>query len=802
MAEQRRPNCFLAGPVFPCHTANPSLSSSCDGANKIELPILLCFRTQSASSANWAARTRRCRSQLRSGTTATANHASDNAPTHSSASPLSLSPDKTAASDWPQHGRTGIIGSSTSNPFHSSCCTDAATTCRPSINGFLLSTLHVMCRTVASVTIANHVGSAPPLQPPHPRLPTGLLPVPLDEQSSIPPPGRQAEATALGAATAGVSGGYSSSRSDSGIDSMNIGSGPSDGNGGGGAAAAAATGWAAPPSHFHSHSHSPSCGTYPPQPLFSLARVIEADDPDDPKQRLRNQIQKRRQPGFGADGGSGGGGGSVDLRSGADLDLDLDRAQRVLAELMRDGGGGDLRPTEGDAGEAGSPGGGGGGVAAEVEAEATLSRLECGFCRGRLGGGGGGSRSWRRSKGGAVLLCDGCHRGFHEQCCRYRGLDIRPRRRRRLGGQGLAAAAGASEEGGGGGGCTAEWHHCKDCAEVASLWRSRAAAGPGPAPGGRSWMLAATKLDGMYGNVRQEGLEALQQVMGVVSAATMDVYGREVVVMDIAATADEAQGKGHFRPCHFSNTRPGRRSCVVRAVETEPSPLDSISLKSIEDLDTNYCDDFLCTSSPAVEQTVRSLARELKRGRYTTTSLYQPGVTYSDGFRTFTGPEGFTRQRWVADNVQEPSLTIVKMRMLDKGTSEISWRLVGRLGGILLDVSFNTTCEHNLLTGRITSLRESWDLSRCPPPAALLATFNRYSWSAKQAVADARDGAGKALQKLGGGGGDGTSTNLPADPTRFYQGGDTGNQDIIAVGFLIALLYLAFKLFGALEMLG
>ncbi len=49
------------------------------------------------------------------------------------------------------------------------------------------------------------------------------------------------------------------------------------------------------------------------------------------------------------------------------------------------------------------------------------------------------------------------------------------------------------------------------------------------------------------------------------------------------------------------------------------------------DLDTNYCDDFECTSSPAVEQTVRSLARELQRGKYSTASLYQAGVTYSVG---------------------------------------------------------------------------------------------------------------------------------------------------------------------------
>ncbi|KAG2453299.1 hypothetical protein HYH02_001525 [Chlamydomonas schloesseri] len=250
--------------------------------------------------------------------------------------------------------------------------------------------------------------------------------------------------------------------------------------------------------------------------------------------------------------------------------------------------------------------------------------------------------------------------------------------------------------------------------------------------------------------------------------------------------------------------RPARRTVQpARAVDSPPGALDSIATKTIEDLDTDYCDDFVCTSSPAVEQTVRSLARELQRGRYATTSLYQPGVTYSDGFRTFTGVEGYKRQRWVIDNVEKFKTSILRMRMLDKGTSEISWQVDGALGGQPVSLLFTTTCEHNLLTGRITNHRESWSLSRCSPPAAAVATANRYAWSAKQAVEDAKEGLSKAAEKLGGQGG-ADMNNLPSDPTRFYQNGGGGgaNQDLFAGGFLIALLYLAFKLFGALETLG
>jgi hypothetical protein len=45
------------------------------------------------------------------------------------------------------------------------------------------------------------------------------------------------------------------------------------------------------------------------------------------------------------------------------------------------------------------------------------------------------------------------------------------------------------------------------------------------------------------------------------------------------------------------------------------------------------------------------------------------------------------------------------MRMLDKGTSEISWEVEGRLAGQPATIRFVTTCEHNLLTGRVVSQR-------------------------------------------------------------------------------------------------
>jgi hypothetical protein len=74
---------------------------------------------------------------------------------------------------------------------------------------------------------------------------------------------------------------------------------------------------------------------------------------------------------------------------------------------------------------------------------------------------------------------------------------------------------------------------------------------------------------------------------------------------------------------------------------------------TIDELDTNYCDDFECTSSPAIEQTIRSLARDLTRLKYTI-RLFQPDVQYSDGFRSFKGSEKYSRPFWPRDSVTDP----------------------------------------------------------------------------------------------------------------------------------------------------
>jgi hypothetical protein len=66
-------------------------------------------------------------------------------------------------------------------------------------------------------------------------------------------------------------------------------------------------------------------------------------------------------------------------------------------------------------------------------------------------------------------------------------------------------------------------------------------------------------------------------------------------------------------------------------------------------------DDFECTSSPAVEQTVRTLARDLQRLSYTR-AAFQPDFSYEDGFRSFKGTGKLGRGVWMRDVVKQPKV--------------------------------------------------------------------------------------------------------------------------------------------------
>lgn len=96
-----------------------------------------------------------------------------------------------------------------------------------------------------------------------------------------------------------------------------------------------------------------------------------------------------------------------------------------------------------------------------------------------------------------------------------------------------------------------------------------------------------------------------------------------------------------------------------RSVATEASSQDTQQKTyprpdmTIDNLEETYCNDFECTSSPAVEQTVRQLARDITRFKYNT-NYFQPDVQYSDGFRSFKGSEKYRGAFWARESLQNP----------------------------------------------------------------------------------------------------------------------------------------------------
>eukprot|EP00878_Enallax_costatus_P002330 GHUV01002505.1.p1 GENE.GHUV01002505.1~~GHUV01002505.1.p1 ORF type:complete len:290 (+),score=54.25 GHUV01002505.1:90-959(+) len=266
-------------------------------------------------------------------------------------------------------------------------------------------------------------------------------------------------------------------------------------------------------------------------------------------------------------------------------------------------------------------------------------------------------------------------------------------------------------------------------------------------------------------------------------------------------------------PCH--------RSAPCRRVRTHNRHQRSVSTEAssqrtqektyprpdmtIDNLDETYCNDFECTSSPAVEQTVRQLARDITRFKYNT-NFFQPDVQFSDGFRSFKGSDKYRSAFWARQCLQNPRAQVTKLQMLNNSPNkaQIDWELSGRISSIDVTVPVKSVFELNLVTGRVTSHTESWDVSRLPAPAAAAVTGSRVIWSAKASAKQTSDSISskvtESLQSLASMDDDEYYMN-PNDPTKFFQKNDNQMNDAIMLALGVAGLYLVFKVFEQLETL-
>lgn len=253
------------------------------------------------------------------------------------------------------------------------------------------------------------------------------------------------------------------------------------------------------------------------------------------------------------------------------------------------------------------------------------------------------------------------------------------------------------------------------------------------------------------------------------------------------------------RPAAFVAAPPARRLGAPRPLSTPALTVPhAVSTdQDIEGLSRDYCDEFVCTSSPAIESTVRALSRDLTRANGVwTRSLLSRNVEYK-GFARFNGPDGFARLNFIPKTVTSPRIQVLRLRMVDDspGTAEITWKLQGALGptALAVDADMTTRIEMNLLTGQIEQRTDSWDLSRCS--ALTKAAF----WVAVAAFAAGVGGAAAAestnsmldsLASMDQGDG-GQFTEDPTDPNKFFQQKDNFKEDAaLFVGAVVFLYFL------------
>jgi hypothetical protein len=232
-----------------------------------------------------------------------------------------------------------------------------------------------------------------------------------------------------------------------------------------------------------------------------------------------------------------------------------------------------------------------------------------------------------------------------------------------------------------------------------------------------------------------------------------------------------------------------------------PLRASSPDQQEIENINREYCNDFVCTSSPAVEQTVRSLANDLIRANGVwTRSLFSNTVLEYKGFRSFKGRDGYKTLNFVPKYIESPTVTVTKMKMLDGATAELNWRLQGSIKALAVDIDMTTTVIMNLLTGQVEKHVDTWDLRRCSPPATAAFNLAKIAFALKTGSAAAAETTNSILDSLTSQDEDDGGYIEPSanDPMKFFQQKDSFKDDaIFFIGFL-TLAYVMVQAWGNL----
>jgi len=223
------------------------------------------------------------------------------------------------------------------------------------------------------------------------------------------------------------------------------------------------------------------------------------------------------------------------------------------------------------------------------------------------------------------------------------------------------------------------------------------------------------------------------------------------------------------------------------------------------------CDAFVCKSSPAVENTLKSLIKDINAARGTNRSAapYAPEVTYDDGALRFAGSEKYKRYcSYIENNLKQVTTRVTEISMdgsLDVAT--VKWELnamndIGRVG-----VDVTATYKMNLITGRVLEHREKWVVNpaRTEAQAGALLESTRKAHALPLNAMELADNAKKKFREISNSFAsedDQDSSNIyvdPNDPMKFFQQDDTSKTDLLQLSLVAAVIYLLTKVFQVLN---
>ena len=271
-------------------------------------------------------------------------------------------------------------------------------------------------------------------------------------------------------------------------------------------------------------------------------------------------------------------------------------------------------------------------------------------------------------------------------------------------------------------------------------------------------------------------------------------------------TTRRCRSGNHHQPRHRSA---GARS--RRVVATRGASVDDGENIEVRGLPEDPCDSFVCKSSPAVENTLRTVARDAAAARGTNRAKtpYAPEVTYDDGCLRFTGSEKYAKYcSYVENNLRDVEARVTSISMADDSLDEatLTWELDARndIGRVGVDVE--ATYKMNLITGRVLEHRERWVVnpSRTEAQAGPLLESTRKAHALPLNAIEMGDGIQKQIKEftksLSQGDEDqGDYYADPNDPMKFFQQEDTSKTDLLQMALAASVIFLVTKVFETLN---